>query len=176
MRALLLSLVLGGCLPKAATVTAEQPVDVAVAALLSSVEDRPVEAAPDAVGEALAVVVAAHNLRPQPADGAALLEKRTTGSRLALLAEGAGSPSLVLLVESEARYYSQLSGRYRWTITVTATVARSDAPGDGLTEQFEVPVFLQFHHEREPEALQAALPVIERRVSGLLDTWLDEAR
>ena len=76
-----------------------------------------------------------------------------------------------LLVESEVAYYSLLSGRYRWTVDVTLTLVPA-----GLTDHFEVPVFLEFQHEREAEALAAATPVITRHVDDLIDDWLSGTR
>ena len=38
----------------------------------------------------------------------------------------------------------------------------------GVVEVFEVPVFLQFEHESEADAVAAAEPVIRRHLTGLL--------
>jgi hypothetical protein len=72
-----------------------------------------------------------------------------------------------LLVETETSFYSELSGRYRWNVHVVASIEPA-----GVSESFDVPVFLQFAHEREAEAVSAAAPVIARRVGELVDGWL----
>jgi hypothetical protein len=84
----------------------------------------------------------------------------------------AGGPGLVVLVESTARYSSQMNGRYRWTVEVDARVARAEAPDDVERAEFTVPVHLLYAHEREAEALAEAAPSIARRVGQLVDGWL----
>ena len=101
----------------------------------------------------------------------AFTKGRTTRFRIAHVAV-ATDADLVLVVEAFARYGSQLNGRYRWTVQVVASVAPGDKPEDAVTSEFNVPVFLQFHHEQEPEAVSAAAPVIERQVGHLLDQVL----
>ena len=82
---------------------------------------------------------------------------------------GEQEDGLVVLVESVARFYSQLQGQYRWEVTVEATLMHPSKPAQAIVERFEVPVFLRFQHEREPEALSAAGAEIERRLQQLLD-------
>jgi hypothetical protein len=99
-----------------------------------------------------------------PADFA---RRRLPAHRAAAIGEQEGG--LVVLVESVARFYSQLQGQYRWEVSVEATLMDPSKPAEALVEQFEVPVFLRFQHEREPEALAAAGTEIERRLQQLLD-------
>jgi hypothetical protein len=93
----------------------------------------------------------------------AFAARRDTSRRLEYLAPD----HLTLLTETEVAFYSQLSGRYRWTVTVHLTLAPSQ-----LSDTFEVPVFLDYSHEREPAALEAAAPVIARHVGQLMDAYL----
>jgi hypothetical protein len=75
-----------------------------------------------------------------------------------------------LTVESTARFSSQINGRYRWTVAVTATLAPPD--GSPMTRSFTVPVHLVYYHDKEAEALVEATPLIARQVGDLLDTWI----
>lgn len=164
---MVLTLWLLGCVARHAPVQASSPTPIEVAPVLAGVEDAAVADAPDRLDDALLVTLAAHNLTPSLVAPDryvdAFATRRDTARRLEHLAP-AGN---LLLVETEAAYYSILSGRYRWTVEVTLTLAPA-----GLTEQFEVPVFLEFQHQREADALAAATPVIARHVGDLVDAWL----
>jgi hypothetical protein len=77
--------------------------------------------------------------------------------------------SPLLIVESKADFYAQVNGRFRWEVQVNMTLY------DGKThleQQFTVPVFHQFHHQRQKEALEAALPAIERKLHAMLNEHL----
>ena len=50
--------------------------------------------------------------------------KRTTALRLAVLASANEEAELLLLVETRTRFYSQLNGRYRWTVDAKISLAR----------------------------------------------------
>jgi hypothetical protein len=171
----LLALTLSGCMPKATVVQAPAPLDVAVVAALEPLEDAQVQAVPAPVEAALQALLIARNLRPQALEQeqweGAFTKGRTTRFRVAHAAL-ASDADLVLVVEAFARYGSQLGGRYRWTVQVTASVAEVARPEEAVTRSFEVPVFLEHHHEREPEAVQAAVGVIERQVGLLVDQVL----
>lgn len=177
MRSLLFALALSACVPKqAAPVRAPQPTPIAVVGVLDQIGDRAVSDLPATVSDAMRKALEARNLVPQVVAAERFSEpfasRRATPHRVAWLAQHAGDAPLLFLVETQVEFYSQLSGRYRWTVKVTATVAPADSPGDAVTTEFTVPVFLEYHHEREPEALDAARPVIERRVGTLLDEYL----
>ena len=177
MRSLLFALALAACAPKKATVVrASASTPTAVAGVLDRLEDREVAALPASLDQAIQQALKDHNLVPEVvgADqfGKPFATRRATPHRLAWLAENAGGAKLLFLVQTEVEFYSQLSGRYRWTVKVTASVADASKPEEAVTSEFTVPVFLQFHHEREPEALEAAQPVIERQVGYLLDEYL----
>lgn len=160
-------LMLLACIAKHGPERAAEPTPIDVVPVLSSVADSKVTGATDPLSKALGDVLAARNLQPtmMSTDSylAAFAGTRDTRRRIELL--HVSRP--MLLVETETAFYSELSGRYRWI--VKATVSLEPA---GLTESFEVPVFLQFQHEREPEAVSAAAPVIARRAGELVDGWL----
>lgn len=175
IRTLLLCAVVAvaACIPRAPIPQAPTRIPVAVVAVLGSVEDRSVQAAPEALTRRLVQSVEARNLVAVPDAPAGLLDafadRRATAQRLGWLVEHHPTPELYLLVEAEARYYSQLEGRYRWTVEVHSALAPRQNLDGALSSQIEVPVFLQFHHEREAAALEAAAPVIQRQVEALLD-------
>lgn len=77
--------------------------------------------------------------------------------------------NLVVLVEAVARFYSQLRGQYRWEVSVEMTVLDPSNPERTLVDEFTVPVFLRFQHEKEAEAVVAAGIEIERHLQRLLD-------
>lgn len=162
---LILSLL--GCLGGHAPVRAVAPTPIDVVPVLGNLESAAVADAPERFDEALLDALASRNLQPTLLAPERYVEafatRRDTTRRLEVVA----GPDALLLVETDAAFYSQISGRYRWTVSVTLTLAPA-----GLTETFEVPVFLQFHHEREAEALAAATPVIVRRAGDLVDGWL----
>ncbi len=91
-----------------------------------------------------------------------------TQQRLDMLREA--EDGAILLIETEPSYYSEMNGQYRWTVGVTLTLAEGNAPP--VEAQFDVPVFLAYHHEREAEAVTAATPVVARRVGQLVDAWI----
>lgn len=163
------------CVPRAGIVQAPAPMDVALVAALEPLEDAAVQPMPADLSERLVGLLQARNLRPAEVavetwEGA-FTKGRTTRFRVAHVAV-ATDADLVLVIESFARYGSQLNGRYRWTVQVTASLAPGDKPEEAVVSEFSVPVFLQYHHEREAEAVSAAAPVIERQVGHLLDQVL----
>jgi len=159
-----------------AVVKAPQAMDVAVASVMGFADRREVQPCPEAVDQVLDRVLSEHNLTPHHHREAAMLTafeaRRTTPHRLGWLAEIEPAAPLDLLVETEPRFYSQLSGRYRWTVDVHITLSPRAKPEEALTADVSIPVFLEFYREKEPEALVAASALIERDVSYLLDEYL----
>jgi hypothetical protein len=179
MRALLPLLLLLGCAAREAAPVAATGRSVAVLALHEGLADDAVEVAPDAFADALERAAAARGLSVLPvADAGALdplRQHRTSAHRLAWMAGQPGDAELLLLVAAQARFFSQMSGRYRWTVEVQASVASRAEPGRAEDLRFQVPVFLEYDREREDAALAAAAPVVERRLGVLLDQWLGGA-
>ncbi len=165
-----------GCLTRQDVVRAPQATPTVVAPVMGYVDKRAVEAAPEGLTEAVLTELEKRNLPPTVvgADrwGESFETRRTTSHRLEALTDAAGAAHLVVLVETEASYFSQMNGRYRWTVDVVASVAPSDAPDQALTHELSVPVFLDFYHQREPEAVAAGAAVIGRHVGSLLDAYL----
>ncbi|GDX80891.1 hypothetical protein LBMAG42_27020 [Deltaproteobacteria bacterium] len=94
---------------------------------------------------------------------------RDTSRRITALKEESRDTPL-LLVETAPVFFSELNGQYRWTVAVHVSLVAAD--GTFNEARFDVPVFLQYHHQREAEAVDAASPVVERRVGEVIDTWL----
>ena len=160
------------CIKHPAAVTAAEPAPVALGAVLTGVDDGATTAADAPTLERLSAVVSARGLSPKAASGEVLATKPTSALRVGLLAEGASPGELLVLVETSARFFSQMNGRFRWTLEVRLTLAPASEPDRAVVDTFEVPVFLQFSHEGEAEALREGLPVIERRLGALLDSYL----
>ena len=92
---------------------------------------------------------------------------------MALFQAPAGSAELLIIVETQARYFSQLNGRFRWVVTVETTATKLSDPTLVLTERYEVPVFLSFQHQDEEDAIMAAVPMIQPRLHRTLEKLLD---
>ena len=91
------------------------------------------------------------------------LKKEFSTQRSSALRQELYDQRPLLLIETHAQFFSQLNGRFRWTVAVQLQLtAGSGAP---FVQQFSVPIFHQFHHEREAEAVAAAQEVILRHVS-----------
>ncbi len=172
--ALLLPLLATACLKQPDAVQASTVEPVALAGVLTSVDDGVTVAFTEEAMARLAAVVQARNLSPRVVSAPALTERGSGPLRLSLLGASADGASLAVLVEANARFFSQMNGQYRWTVDVQLSLAPKAPPSSSgaTSDRFEVPVFLLFDHEAEPEALLGALPVIERRLGALLDQHL----
>jgi len=164
MRALFALLLLAGC-PKTVVLQAPVPTQVRVATVLESPTEGQLEERASARG-AITAELQKRNFTPVPVEVHAPHHKR-----FEVLADGADG-ALLLLVESSARYSSQMNGRYRWTVDVQARLADPAQPDDAIEAKFTVPVHLLYSHQREADALVSAMPSIARRVGVLLDEWI----
>ncbi len=169
-------ILLFACLPKQAPVQSIQALPTDVVAVANLLESREVRDGPAALYSAMEELLQQRNLRPQRVEPAVWTaefgNRRSPGQRVLFLTERAGAGEVVLLVDTTASFYSQMSGRYRWTVAVEAQLRASNADKNPLSLNFEVPVFLDFDHEREDAAIAAAVPVIQHRLAALLDEWL----
>ncbi len=77
--------------------------------------------------------------------------------------------SWVLLIDGSARFFSQLTGRFRWDVTFEFAVSHRDDADRVDSQGLSVPAFLQYEHEREPEAVEFVLRQLETELDGLLD-------
>jgi hypothetical protein len=139
--------------------------------------DRPeITGVPDELAEALIGALSSRNLDPHVMDTAdfagEFAAKRNSLHRLTWLAGERGSSEQLLLIELSPRYFSLLSGRYRWTVDATLTLAAPSELESAVTTEVKFPIFMDFHHEREEEVLVASIPLLERHLGFLLDEYL----
>lgn len=161
----LLAGLVAGCVKPVPVITAATAEPVAYAAVRTELGTADLVDAPDRLQDALHAALVERNLQPLRVE-ASSITGRSTGVRL----ESLGADGLRVLLEAEVTYFAQVAGRYRWTVDVTLTLADgADAP---LTRQEQIPVFLQFSHEKEDAALADATPSIERLVGEVLDDHL----
>ncbi len=179
-RALLLlplfGLLTAGCFPKHVGVQAPRTLDVQVAQVVTYADQPHVSGVPDPVTDALFDVISARNLTPEKLGEVGFAEaftaKRATLHRLTWFAGENRGVDLILLVELHPRYFSLLSGRYRWTVDATLTLADPADLESAVTSEVKFPIFMDFHHEREEEVLEASVPLLERHLGFLLDEYL----
>ena len=118
------------------------------------------QAFPITVAERLINVAKQHNIRLESQD-------IPTEFEAFKITHTATAP--LLIVESRAEFYAQVNGRFRWEVHMNILIY------DGQThheEHFTIPVFHQFHHQRQQEALEAALPSLERKLHAMLNEYL----
>lgn len=172
---LVVALTLVACIKPPETAKLAQPAGVTTAWVMTYPDRPEVSPVPDAVDEAIVETLGARNLqsRPVPFDTIAepFQRKRSTDDRLALLAGHSDQP-FVMLVETRARYYSLLSGRFRWNVDLKATIAATNDLQDRETQNWELAAFLDFDHQNEVEALEYSAATIANRIGRLTDQFL----
>ncbi len=168
------ALCLCGCLPRVEVRRLDKPAAVAVAFVRDPEHGGAVAAVPEALSKRVGESLAARNLevREVPfgsvaADFGAAPDSGLRYKKVA--AEARGAP-LLLLVETRAAFFSQLSGRYRWTVYAKVTAGLAGA--EPVSAELTVPALLDFNHEREPEALAVAAPFIADRAGAIFDSFL----
>ncbi|MBN2798258.1 MAG: hypothetical protein JXX28_03860 [Deltaproteobacteria bacterium] len=172
--ALTVGLLLGGCVKPAPPVAAPQPSPVALAAFRALPESTEVVAAPDRLTQALVEELRSRNLVPtqvsevQPLFGGG----RSSISRLEALAGEQRDAAWLVMVETEASYFAQVAGKYRWVVSAKISLVPVAAPDQGTGMEVDVPVFLQFSHQKGDAALAEATPTLRRRLGELLDEAL----
>lgn len=180
MRGLLLGLlVVGmGCVPKTPPVTLATQAPVTVAMVFDAAGTAPPAELPQTLQDVVLGELTARNLGPVIIGSDAYAQsfgaRRATPQRMQWLA-GQADGGYVLLLEAQVEYYNQIGSMYRWTVSFRATMG---GVGDSypVDTTFEVPVFLRFAHEKEAEALAAAMEVARRRVARLADSVLGAAQ
>lgn len=182
---LALAVVFAACLKAGPVVPSPERQVVAVGTVLASTESDALTSGPSVVVDRLLTEVSRRNLNPIRVDQAALLTSyashRQPRQRTAILAEAAikadsanktsatQGASLILLIDTEARFDVQVNGRYRWTVDVDLALGGASLPEAALTDHFTVPVHLVYQHEGADRAMEDAAPMIARRLGLLLD-------
>ena len=168
-----LGLLAAGCLKSVPVQKLAEPTPIRVALVADAVHSRAVQPVPDALATALLEVIEKRNLVPQivapETIGETFGRLRDSRRRLEWMAARPGPAELLLLVETRAVFYSQLSGRYRWTVYTKLSLARAGDPAGARSERFDLPAVLRYDHQRAPAALAAAADGIARRLGRLVD-------
>jgi hypothetical protein len=171
----LLLLLAAGCVPKYQPVVLDTSRPIRVAFVFDHEEKPGVEGVPEDFAAGLLEVLTDRNLEPKRVAtddlSGAFERRRATAQRMEWLVDQGRGDELVLLVETRASFYSQISGRWRWTVSAKTTLSTGEGSFP-LDETMEVPVFLEFGHENEPDAVDEAVGVVARRLGRLVDTAL----
>ena len=167
MRVLLLVSLFGGCVKPTDPVAAAEPVGLHVALVMDAFDDDAVREAPARLQTQLTEALARRNVTVESvAVTEAFAAVRGTDGRLALI-----DATPRLLVACAPRFSAQVNGRFRWSVSVTATI---EEPRSSRT--FTVPVHLLYSNDDESDALSEAAPLVSREVGRLVDDWLSGAR
>jgi len=169
MRWLLLAFSLAACGPKPVEPALPGGAVGVVLVTLSPLETGGWVEAPPALANAVVESLVAEGLLLRPVSLESRMEglaaSRNDTQRLAAVA---GSGGWVVMVETRARFFSPLEGRWRWVVEVRAGLGRTDALERAVYDTFEVPVFLRHEHQGPEDAIEAAAPVIGAKVARLL--------
>jgi hypothetical protein len=169
-----LVLAMGGCLPRLPVRRLDAPAQVAVAYVADAERGVGVASVPEGLKAKVVEALAKRNLVssevPFEKLSADFESARDSKLRYQKVAAAAGGAPFVLLVETKASFFSQISGRYRWT--VYARLSAGKAGGDSVVDEFNLPAMLDFDHEHEAEALAMAAPVIAERAGAVFDSFL----
>lgn len=170
---MVLVLLLLGCLKAPAPVQTGNARQLVVANVLDSTTELVARDTPSGFDGAVLGAAGRRKLVTLLVEGGSAFDTftavRDTSRRITAL-KGESRDTPLLLVETAPVFFSELNGQYRWTVAVHVSLVAVD--GTFSEARFDVPVFLQYHHQREAEAVEAASPVVERRVGEVIDTWL----
>jgi hypothetical protein len=178
MRWLLLAALLvggAGCIQRAPSQRLETSTPVAVAYVLDVDHGATVRDVPARLKEAVARELALRNLLAEEVDFEAIKgpfsQLRSTSRRFDYLRAHTEAP-LVLLVETKPSFFSQLGGRYRWTVLARVTGQPRREGSTPASADLSEAVVLVFDHEREPHAVSQAAARIAERTGIVLDELL----
>tara|TARA_R110002073_G_scaffold336372_1_gene532641 strand:- start:69919 stop:72168 length:2250 start_codon:yes stop_codon:yes gene_type:complete len=171
---LVLALLSVGCLKAKPTQRLQKETPIAVAIVHD--KGSALGAVPGALQSRVQEILAERNLLQvaiaQASFESEFLKKRATRDRFESVAQLSGNAQITLLVETRAQYYSQLNGRYRWTVYVKLSLAKAGAVIPDSETSFTVPVLLSYDHQREKEALAYAANTIANKLGKEVDTFI----
>ncbi len=163
-----------GCVKSHPIVKLPEKTPIAVAFVLDDDHQGLVGEVPDALKREVGQVLAERNLDlfeiPFASYAKVFAPVRDSQRRLARLTNS--EAPLTLLVETKAIYFAQLSGRYRWTVSLKLTVARQDGSAEPLMRSSDLSTFVDFEHQKEPAVIASIASDLARRVGALLDEFL----
>ncbi|MEC8277406.1 MAG: hypothetical protein VX026_06810 [Myxococcota bacterium] len=153
------------CQPQVPPKRATSPIQIQVLAVQDNLLDRNSTTVPADLRNTLKAELSNANIQPTIIEVPNSFQSiRQTEQRLDAL----GTP--VLLIETKAEFFSQLEGRFRWSVNCKLTLNTGEQ--SALVREFDTPVFHQFHHQREAEAILAAEEVIRQQLRGLIEDYL----
>ncbi|MBR2980270.1 MAG: hypothetical protein IKC51_10115 [Myxococcaceae bacterium] len=163
-----------GCVKTAPVVKLPEKTPIAVAFVLDDDHQGLVGEVPEALKKEVSAVLAERNLDlfeiPFASYAEVFVPVRDSQRRLARLTNS--EAPLTLLVETKAVYFAQLSGRYRWTVSLNLSVARKDGSIEPLSSASDLSTFVDFEHQKEPAVISSIASDLARRVGALLDEFL----
>lgn len=165
--AVLLSL---SCMPKVPRQRLENATPIVVGYIVDPTYSGDATTAPDSLKDAIAKALEERNLSVVEAPFEVLNGQRITDTRKAALKAHQPDAPYFLLVELRVHFFSQLDGRYRWEVSAGLTASKTG--GVESRDGFELPVILQYSHEKQNAAINAAASDIAGRLGGLIDGLL----
>lgn len=181
LKALLVSLALAvlasGCVKSRDVVKLPEKTPIAVAYVMDDEFNGLVGEPPAQLKEEVAKVLAERNLEPVEIPfqsySQVFVPVRDSKKRLARLANG--EAPYTLLVEANASFFAQLSGRYRWTVSFKLGVSGKDESLEPMFSAAELSTFVDFEHEKEQQVVASIADDLARRAGALLDEYLSAA-
>jgi hypothetical protein len=164
LAAVLLSL---SCIPKVPRQRLETTTPILVGYVVDPTYAGDATTAPDALKEAIAKELESRNLGAVEVPFEALKDGRLTDTRKVALQAHQSDAPYFLLVELRVHFFSQLDGRYRWEVGTALTAIKNGGPE--TRDAFEMPVILQYDHEKQSAAINAAASDIATRLGVLVD-------
>ena len=159
-----------GCIPKVPRQRLDNATPILVGYVVDPTYSGDATTAPDSLKEAIAKELEGRNLSVVEVPLEVLKDGRITDTRKVALKNHQPDAPYFLLVELRVHFFSQLDGRYRWEVASSLTAMKND--GVETRDAFELPVILQYDHEKQSAAINAASTDIATRLGVLLDGLL----
>ncbi len=169
-RSLVVLLAASACIPRVPVQRLPALTPIVVAYVVDPSYSGEATTAPGTLKAAVAEVLAERNLRPVELPLEVVKDAKLTDARMAAMRANENVAPFLLLVELRVQFFSQLDGRYRWEVGTAVTAERRSSTQ--VKDAFEVPVVLQFDHEKQPAAIVMAADDIKGRVAVLIDGLL----
>lgn len=151
-----------GCLTKIPPQRLATRAPIAVA---FAVDD--LETVPEGFRSKIFEVLESRNLEAKEIPSSVVNAQRLTTERWKAASAAAGDAPFVLLLEVRAQFFTQIQGRFRWTVTVKFSAGRTGDPP--TQDQSDFPAVMLFEHERHADAMDAAADFVASRLKPLID-------
>ncbi|MCB9555194.1 MAG: hypothetical protein H6707_03750 [Deltaproteobacteria bacterium] len=170
---LLPTLVAFGCIKPLPTQRLATPVDVATLLVHDDIYQNRAFTATDELSSAISEALRQRNLvdKLRKLDIKQFSRLRDSARRLKRLGSESNAP-LLMLVESQARYYGEIRGRFRWNVYLKVTLSERTQLDSAVTEQFEQAAIMPFAHQKEADAISSVAKVMARQVGTMIDQFL----